>query len=67
VTVGYRTPVEYAVTKITERQEELKSFIASGTIKEFTEYYKICGLIQGLESAKEIILDLAKRTEQLDE
>lgn len=65
--MSYRTPIEYVLTKLSERQGELKEFICKGNIKDFTEYHKICGVIQGLDFAKETLLDLAKRMEDEDE
>lgn len=65
--MSYRTPIEYAVTRIAERQGELKEFISRGSITDFNEYHKICGVIQGLDYAKTTLLDLAKRMENEDE
>lgn len=65
--MAYRTPIEYAVTKIAERQDELREFISRGNLADFNEYHKICGVIQGLDFAKTTLIDLAKRMEDEDE
>lgn len=65
--MSYRTPIEYVLTKLSERQDELKEFISRGSIADFNEYHKICGVIQGLDYAKTTLLDLAKRMEDEDE
>jgi len=51
------------VSKFDERRQELQDFIGQGALKDYSEYQKLCGVIQGLEFAKQCILDLAKRLE----
>lgn len=65
--MSYRTPMDYLLAKYGERQDELREFLANGSIKDFNEYHKICGVIQGLDYAKTTLLDLAKRMETEDE
>ena len=55
--------LEYVDSKLNERRNELKDFLANGALKDFNEYQKLCGVIQGLDYAKQIILDLANRLE----
>jgi len=57
----------YVESKLDERRKELTAFIAEGGIRDFTEYHKLCGVIQGLDHAKQVILALAKRLERDDE
>lgn len=49
--------------RLDERRIELQDFIAQGSLKDFNEYHKLCGVIQGLGFAKQIIADLAQRLE----
>lgn len=65
--MGYKDPIDYTLTKLSARQEELKNFLAGGKLSEFYDYHRICGVIQGLDYAKDILLDLAKRMEEDDE
>ena len=51
------------VSKFDERREELQDFIGQGALKDYSEYQNLCGVIQGLEFAKQCISDLAKRLE----
>lgn len=57
----------YIVSKLDERRTELVDFVSQGSIKDFPEYQKLCGVIQGLDTAKQIITDLAKRLETDDD
>ena len=65
--MSYNTPLEYVESKLVERREQLKETLASGVIKDYSEYQRLCGVISGLDYATQIILDLAKRLEKEDE
>ena len=54
---------EYLKTKYDDRIKELTAFLSQGTVKDIAEYQRICGVIQGLNTANELLLDLAKRLE----
>jgi hypothetical protein len=41
--------------------------IAGGTCRNFEEYQKLCGLIQGLAIAERHLIDLAEKVEKADE
>jgi hypothetical protein len=41
--------------------------MARGAAKDFPEYQKLCGVIQGYSAIEGYILDLAKTMEQSDE
>ena len=41
--------------------------LASGTCRNFDDYQKLCGIIQGLATAERHLLDLAEKVEQSDE
>ena len=56
--------LEYVDSKLNERRTELKDFLANGSLKDFNEYQKLCGVIQGLNLAENIIVDLAERQEK---
>ena len=40
---------------------------AGGSCRNFEEYQKLCGIIQGLALAERYLLDLAQKVEQSDE
>jgi hypothetical protein len=40
---------------------------AGGACRNFEEYQKLCGVIQGLAIAERHLLDLAKKVEETDE
>jgi hypothetical protein len=65
--MGYTTPLDYVESKLNERREQLKETLASGVVKDYSEYQRLCGVISGLDHATQIILDLAKRLEREDE
>jgi hypothetical protein len=58
---------EALIKQLEERKLETTRFIGSGGCKSFEEYQRLCGLIQGLEHAQNLISDLAKRMENDDE
>ena len=64
---NYSTVVDYLDTKINERIRETEEFLGSGNVNDFNEYHKLCGVIQGLGHAKQLIADLARRMENEDE
>jgi hypothetical protein len=41
--------------------------LASGVCRNYDEYQKLCGIIQGLATAERYLLDLAEKVEQSDE
>jgi len=55
--------LDYIVSKLDERRTEINEFLGQGSAKDYAEYQKLCGVIQGLDTAKQFILDLAKRLE----
>lgn len=55
--------LNFLVSKLDERRKELQEFISQGSLKDHSEYQKLCGVIQGLEFAKLCIEDLAKSLE----
>jgi hypothetical protein len=65
--MSYTNPLEYIESKLNERREQLKETLASGVVKDYAEYQRLCGVISGLDHAKHITLDLANRLEKEDE
>jgi len=41
--------------------------LGRGAAKDYSEYQKLCGVIQGLDFAKELAQDLQKRMEKDDD
>ena len=58
---------EYLNSKLDERRIEIEQHLGRGAAKTYEEYQKLCGFIQGLEFAKQLISDLAERMEKDDE
>ena len=61
--MSYNTPLDYINSKLDERRTEIEQHLGRGTAKDFSEYQKLCGVIQGLDHAKQIVADLAQRME----
>lgn len=58
---------EYINSKLDERSAEIAHFMSRGTVEDYSEYQKLCGVIQGLAYAKQIIIDLAQKEEEDNE
>ena len=65
--MSYTTPLEYLKSKLEEERSNVVSFLSQGTLKDIEEYRRLCGVIQGLDAARVLILDLEKRMETDDE
>lgn len=63
----YSSAIEYLTSKVDEQRKIVEEHVVRGNIKEFSEYQKLCGVIQGLDFTKQLILDLAKKLENDDE
>ena len=61
--MNYSNPLEYINSKLDERRTEIEQHLGRGAAKDYSEYQKLCGIIQGLEFAKQTTLDLAQRME----
>ena len=55
--------IEYIESKLDERRIEVEQHLGRGAAKNYDEYQKLCGVIQDLDYAKQILLDLAQRME----
>ena len=62
--MSYSHPLDYINSKLDERRVEIEQHLGRGTAKSFEEYQKLCGIVQGLDTAKQIVADLAQRMEQ---
>jgi hypothetical protein len=60
----YHSATDYFISKLIERQEEIGGHICTGNLKDYEEYRALCGFIDGLKFAEELIRDFAKRQEQ---
>jgi hypothetical protein len=59
--------LSFLISKFDERRVEIEQHLGRSAAKTYDEYQKLCGFLQGLEFAKEVILDLAKRMETADD
>lgn len=64
--MNYSSGIEYLTSNIDQEIDKLKNHIALGKLL-FDEYKRLCGVLQGLEQAREIIVMLAEREEKADE
>jgi|TARA_R100001163_G_C5067424_1_gene206527 hypothetical protein len=53
--------------KIREDINHYADAVTSGSCKSFDEYQKLCGLIQGLRTAEDHLISLAKQVEESDD
>ena len=65
--MSFSTPFDYIKTKLDERRTEIEQRLGRGAAKDYSEYQKLCGVIQGLDFAKELTQDLQKRMEKDDD
>ena len=49
--------------KIREDMNNYADDLASGQCRNFDEYQKLCGVIQGLATAERYVIDLAEKVE----
>jgi uncharacterized membrane-anchored protein YhcB (DUF1043 family) len=61
--MSYANEMEYIKSKLDERRIEIEQHLGRGAAKNYDEYQKLCGAIQGLGFANEILADLAQRME----
>lgn len=62
-----QSAIEYLTSKVDEQRKIVEEHLVRGNLKEFSEYQRLCGVIQGLDFTKQLILDLAKNLEDGDE
>ena len=59
----HSSDADYLLGKLRENQANTMDYLAAGNAKDYAEYRQLCGHIRGLESAEQLIIDLAKRRE----
>ena len=50
--MSFSTPFDYIKTKLDERRTEIEQHLGRGAAQDYSEYQKLCGVIQGLDFAK---------------
>jgi hypothetical protein len=62
--MSQQSAVAYLHSKLDEQAQTVSEHITRGGVKDYAEYQRLCGVIQGLNHAKQAIDDLAKRLEE---
>jgi len=57
----------YTAKKLVEQRGTYEDAVSRGNAKDHAEYKHLCGLIQGLRQAEEIINDLVQKMEKSDD
>jgi hypothetical protein len=57
----------YVAKEIQKLKQEREAYTAAGRCDTFEEYRRICGVIQGLNYAENIIDDLVQKMEKSDD
>lgn len=55
---------DYLDLKLEEKRRGITDALARGHAKDYADYRQLCGLIQGLEFAQNLVADLAKRLQE---
>jgi|TARA_R100000963_G_C4605177_1_gene77501 hypothetical protein len=56
--------LDFLRKKYRELLNEMSDHISTGSCKDFSEYTRCCGVIEGLAMAERELLDLKKKIEQ---
>jgi hypothetical protein len=59
--------LDRVVQQLDEKVGRLQEAVGAGAAKDFSEYQKMCGEVQGLLTARLFITDLKKNLEQTDD
>lgn len=59
----YQTLYEQAIGLVDNEVDTITYHLASNSAKDIEEYRRLCGVVQGLTLAKDILKDLQKRQE----
>ena len=62
--MDYSTGIDYIRSRIEEEKLAMAHHIVKGNTKDFSEYQRLCGVIQGLDVGLMIVNDLAKKHEE---
>jgi hypothetical protein len=57
----------YTAKQLVEQRESYANAVSRGSAKDHAEYKHLCGLIQGLMQAEDIINDLVQKMEKSDD
>jgi hypothetical protein len=57
----------YTVKQLVEQRDSYVYAVSRGNAKDHAEYKHLCGLIQGLKQAEDIINDLVQKMEKSDD
>lgn len=63
----HQTALEYLTSQIEEQRKVIEDHLVAGKLKDFAEYQRLCGVVQGLDYAKQLTNDLARKLENGDE
>jgi hypothetical protein len=59
--------LNHLTEKIDDKVQRLQESLGTGAAKDYSDYQKMCGEVQGLLTARLFIADLAKNVENSDE
>jgi len=55
-----KTVFDVLTDNIDEQISSAKDFLAAGSAKDYSQYKEVVGLIRGLESSKQYVVDLSR-------
>lgn len=62
--MSYSNALEYLVSKLKDERVSITEYMARGnSVKDYADYQRLCGIVQGLDFAMLTVSDLAKRLE----
>jgi hypothetical protein len=61
--MSYNNALEYLASKLKEERVSITEHLTRGSVKDYADYQRLCGIVQGLDFATLTINDLAKRLE----
>ena len=61
------TIISMTVKEIGKLKQEREAYVAAGRCESLEEYRRVCGVVQGLNYAENIIADLVQKMEKSDE
>jgi len=61
------TLVSMSLKEIGKLKQEREAYVAAGRCESLEEYRRVCGVVQGLNYAENIIQDFVQKLEKADE
>jgi hypothetical protein len=62
--MSYSNALDYLVSKLKDERVSITEYMARGnSVKDYADYQRLCGIVQGLDFAMLTVSDLAKRLE----